>query len=64
MEHTCKLEIALADGTPVIYSFPRTRLRADLAGVTKRLQDEFFAIVKGESPDRHGWLTHVAEASS
>ena len=31
MEHTCKLEIALADGTPVIYSFPRTRLRADLA---------------------------------
>lgn len=32
--------------------------------VTKRLQDEFFAIVKGESPDRHGWLTHVAEASS
>ncbi|MEC8496080.1 MAG: aminotransferase class IV, partial [Planctomycetota bacterium] len=32
--------------------------------VTKRLQDDFFAIVKGESPDRHGWLTHVAEASS
>ena len=31
MEHTCKLEIALADGTPVIYAFPRTRLRADLA---------------------------------
>ena len=31
MEHTCKLEIALADGSPVIYSFPRTRLRADLA---------------------------------
>ncbi|MEE2940933.1 MAG: branched-chain amino acid transaminase [Planctomycetota bacterium] len=32
--------------------------------VTKRLQDEFFAIVRGEAPDRHGWLTHVAGASS
>jgi branched-chain amino acid aminotransferase len=27
--------------------------------VTKRLQDEFFAIVEGRTPDRHGWLTYV-----
>lgn len=32
--------------------------------ITKRLQDEFFAIVKGEAPDRHGWLTHVKGASA
>jgi len=27
--------------------------------ITKRIQDEFFAIVNGKAPDRHGWLTHV-----
>jgi branched-chain amino acid aminotransferase len=27
--------------------------------LTKRLQEAFFAIVKGEVPDRFGWLTHV-----
>ena len=27
--------------------------------VTRRLQDEFFAIVEGRKPDRHGWLTVV-----
>ena len=27
--------------------------------ITKRIQDEFFAIVNGQVPDRHGWLTHV-----
>ncbi|HKM90682.1 MAG TPA: branched-chain amino acid transaminase [Candidatus Acidoferrales bacterium] len=27
--------------------------------VTKRLQDEFFALVEGRKPDRHGWLTPV-----
>jgi len=27
--------------------------------VTKRLQKEFFGILKGEIPDRHGWLTPV-----
>jgi branched-chain amino acid aminotransferase len=30
--------------------------------VTKRLQDEFFAIVEGRKPDRHGWLTYVPAA--
>jgi branched-chain amino acid aminotransferase len=28
--------------------------------VTKRLQDEYFAIVSGEKADRHNWLTPVA----
>jgi len=27
--------------------------------VTRKLQDEFFAILGGEKPDRHGWLTLV-----
>jgi branched-chain amino acid aminotransferase len=27
--------------------------------VTKRLQEEFFGIVEGRVPDRHGWLTRV-----
>ncbi len=27
--------------------------------ITKRLQDEFFAIIRGQKPDRHGWLTPV-----
>jgi branched-chain amino acid aminotransferase len=28
--------------------------------LTKRLQDEFFAIVEGRTPDRHNWLTPVS----
>ncbi|PYU14076.1 MAG: branched chain amino acid aminotransferase, partial [Acidobacteria bacterium] len=27
--------------------------------VTKRLQDEFYAITSGTKPDRHNWLTPV-----
>jgi branched-chain amino acid aminotransferase len=27
--------------------------------VTKRIQDEFFAITSGKKPDRHGWLSPV-----
>ena len=27
--------------------------------ITKSLQDEFFAILRSEKPDRHGWLTPV-----
>ena len=30
--------------------------------ITKRIQDEFFAIVEGRKPDRHGWLTLVPAA--
>ncbi len=29
--------------------------------ITKALQEEFFAITKGEKPDRHGWLRYVYE---
>jgi branched-chain amino acid aminotransferase len=29
--------------------------------VTERLQREFFGIVEGKTPDRHGWLTPVAQ---
>ena len=25
--------------------------------ITQRLQEEFFGIVEGRLPDRHGWLT-------
>lgn len=32
--------------------------------VTERLQNEFFAIVLGEKPDRHGWLTPVYDSES
>jgi branched-chain amino acid aminotransferase len=27
--------------------------------ITKQIQDMFFAVVSGQVPDRHGWLTHV-----
>ena len=29
--------------------------------ITEKLQHEFFALVEGESPDRHGWLAPVAQ---
>lgn len=29
--------------------------------ITKAIQDEFFGIVQGQKPDRHGWLTLVPE---
>jgi len=28
--------------------------------VTERVQTEFFGIVGGGGPDRHGWLTPIA----
>jgi len=28
--------------------------------ITKRLQEEFFALVGGKKPDRHNWLTPVS----
>jgi branched-chain amino acid aminotransferase len=27
--------------------------------ITERLQDEFFGIINGKVPDRHGWMTIV-----
>jgi branched-chain amino acid aminotransferase len=32
--------------------------------ITKAVQDAFFGIVRGEAPDRHGWLTPVPQAST
>ncbi len=40
------------DGRPLEKSAP--------GPVTKRLQEVFFARVKGEAPDKGGWLTHVS----
>ncbi len=48
-----------AEITPV-RSVDGRPLEAEAPGpVTTRLQKEFFARVKGEAPDRGGWLTHV-----
>ena len=27
--------------------------------ITKQIQDQFFGIISGEIPDRHGWMTIV-----
>jgi branched-chain amino acid aminotransferase len=32
--------------------------------VTKAIQDAFFGIVKGELPDRYGWLTPVPQSAA
>ena len=43
-----------------IRSIDRYKIGSGTRGpVTKRLQDEFFALALGEKPDRFGWLTHV-----
>jgi len=31
--------------------------------VTKAIQDAFFGIVRGEVPDRHGWLARVPQGA-
>jgi branched-chain amino acid aminotransferase len=36
---------------------------AGIGPITKALQKEFYAIVRGEKTDRHGWLTPVPVAS-
>lgn len=33
--------------------------RGEVGPITRRLQNEFFATVTGQIPDRHGWLTQV-----
>lgn len=49
-----------AEITPV-RSIDRIKVGSGSRGpLTKRLQDEFFALVKGTKPDRHGWLTPVS----
>ena len=49
-----------AEITP-LRSVDRITIGAGRRGpVTKRLQEEFFAILTGAKPDRHNWLTPVA----
>ena len=46
-----------AEVTPV-RSVDRIKVGAGAARpITKRIQDEFFAITSGKTPDRHGWLS-------
>ncbi|HUJ31353.1 MAG TPA: branched-chain amino acid transaminase [Candidatus Acidoferrum sp.] len=48
-----------AEITP-IRSIDRIKIGNGSRGpVTKRVQEEFFAITSGAKPDRHGWLSHV-----
>jgi branched-chain amino acid aminotransferase len=48
-----------AELTP-LRSVDRIKIGAGRRGpITKRLQEEFFAIVGGSKPDRHNWLTPV-----
>jgi hypothetical protein len=32
--------------------------------ITKRIQDDFFAITSGKTPDRHGWLSPLSVPSA
>jgi branched-chain amino acid aminotransferase len=48
-----------AEITP-IRSVDRIKVGSGSRGpITKRIQDEFFAITSGTKPDRHGWLSSV-----
>ena len=43
-----------------IRSIDRAKIGIGSRGpITKRIQDEFFALVEGKKPDRHNWLTPV-----
>jgi branched-chain amino acid aminotransferase len=50
-----------AEVTPV-RSVDKIKVGAGRRGpITERLQREFFNIVEGKTPDRHGWLSPVAQ---
>ena len=50
-----------AEITPV-RSIDRIPVGRGLPGpVTRKLQDEFFGIIKGTRPDRYGWLTPITQ---
>ncbi len=52
-----------AEITP-LRSVDRIKIGSGVRGpITKRIQEEFFGIVSGKSPDRHGWLTPVGVPS-
>jgi branched-chain amino acid aminotransferase len=41
-----------------IRSIDRVKIGIGSRGpITKRIQDEFFALAEGKKPDRHNWLT-------
>jgi len=53
-----------AEITPV-RSVDRIPIGAGSRGpVTARLQQTFFALLRGEAPDRHGWLTPIRQQAS
>jgi branched-chain amino acid aminotransferase len=52
-----------AEVTP-IRSIDRVQVGEGARGpLTKRIQEEFFAITSGKKPDRHGWLSPIAVPS-
>jgi branched-chain amino acid aminotransferase len=52
-----------AEITP-LRSVDRIKIGAGGRGpITKRIQEEFFGIISGKSPDRHGWLSPVGVPS-
>ncbi|MGH9716818.1 MAG: branched-chain amino acid transaminase [Candidatus Acidiferrales bacterium] len=52
-----------AEITP-LRSVDRIKIGSGVRGpVTKRIQDEFFALISGKSHDRHGWLSPVGVPS-
>jgi branched-chain amino acid aminotransferase len=52
-----------AEITP-IRSVDRIQVGSGARGpITKRVQEEFFALTSGKSPDRHGWLTPIGVPS-
>lgn len=56
--------VGTASEVTPIRSIDRIEIGSGKRGpITKRLQEEFFAIVEGRKPDRHGWLSHVKAAA-
>jgi branched-chain amino acid aminotransferase len=53
-----------AEITP-LRSIDRIKVGSGVRGpITKRIQDEFFGIISGKNPDRHGWLAPVGVPSA
>jgi branched-chain amino acid aminotransferase len=50
--------------TPVTSVDRITIANGERGPVTKAIQDAFFGIVKGELPDRYGWLSPVPVAAA
>ena len=50
--------------TPVTSVDRVTVASGEVGPITTAIQSAFFGIVKGEVPDRHGWLTRVPQSVS